>query len=65
MRAKFIIKYSRWWNRFDEEVFDTFDEAYNRYRELKQGGYEVVQFRKEYILDLTYEVEDKYEGEIK
>ena len=32
---------------------------------LKQGGYEVVQFRKEYVLDLTYEVEDKYEGEIK
>ena len=65
MIGRFIVKYVRYWNKYNEEVFDTFDEAYSRYRELKQGGYEVVQFRKEYILDLTYEVEDKYKGEIK
>ena len=51
MIGRFIVKYVRYWNKYNEEVFDTFDEAYSRYRELKQGGYEVVQFRKEYVLD--------------
>ena len=65
MRAKFIIKYSRWWNRFEEEIFDSYDEAYERYKELKSGGYDVVQVRKEYVLDISVEIEDKYKGEIK
>ena len=65
MRAKFIIKYSRWWNRFEEEAFDSYDEAYERYKELKSGGYDVVQVRKEYVLDISVEIEDKYKGEIK
>ena len=65
MRAKFSIKYSRWWNRFDEEVFDSYEEKYERYKDLKSGGYDVVHVRKEYVLDISIETEDKYEGEIK
>ena len=65
MRAKFVIKYLKWWNKYNEETFDSYDEAYERYKELRSGGYEVVQVRKEYVLDISIEIENKYEGEIK
>ena len=51
--AQYVVRYVKWWSKYTDDHFDNIEDAYNRYKELKQGGYEVVHVRKEYVMDLT------------
>lgn len=64
MKEQYIVKYQRYWNKYEELTFDTLEEAVQQYKELKSTAYEVNQLRKEFVIDLTYEVEEQLKGEI-
>lgn len=64
MKEQYVVKYQRYWNKYEELTFDTLEEAVQRYKELKSTAYEVSQLRKEFVIDLTYEVEEQLKGEI-
>lgn len=64
MKEQYVVKYQRFWNKYEELTFDTLEEAVQQYKELKSTAYEVNQLRKEFVIDLTYEVEEQLKGEI-
>lgn len=64
MKEQYVVKYQRYWNKYEELTFDTLEEAVQQYKELKSMAYEVNQLRKEFVIDLTYEVEEQLKGEI-
>lgn len=61
--AQYVVRYVKWWSKYTDDHFDNVEDAYNRYKELKQGGYEVVHVRKEYVMDLTNQMNERLQEE--
>lgn len=61
--AQYVVRYAKWWSKYTDDHFDNVEDAYNRYKELKQGGYEVVYVRKEYVMDLTNQMNERLQEE--